>query len=203
MAFACALLISQRAGDPVPPAGKTLVSYEFPSSPQGWFIAGDTSDVPATFEPTGGNPGGYISHVDEAVGETWYFRAPTGVLAQLAAAEHGTLRFSLKQSHTDAGFPDDDVVIVGASGRLSYRFDRAPGTDWTNFSVQLSASANWRWNWNQAATQEQMHQVLAAPTRLEIRGEFRTGDDTGGLDNFQLIARYLEAADWPHWLAAR
>jgi hypothetical protein len=77
------------------------------------------------------------------------------------------------------------------------------GTDWTNFSVQLSASANWRWNWNQPATQEQMHQVLAAPTRLEIRGEFRTGDDTGGLDNIQLIAQYREAADWPHWLAAR
>lgn len=189
LAFACALLISQRAADPVPPAGKTLVSHEFTASPQGWLIAGDTSDVPATFEPAGGHPGGYISHVDEALGEAWYFRAPANVLAQLAAAEHGTLRFSLKQSHTDAGFPDDDVVIVGAAGRLSYRFDHAPGTDWTNFSVPLSASANWRWNWNQAATQEQMHRVLAAPTRLEIRGEFRTGDDTGGLDSFQLVAR--------------
>jgi hypothetical protein len=189
MAFACALLLSQRAGDSVASVGKTLISHEFSSSPQGWLIAGDTSDAPVIFESTGGNPGGYISHVDEALGETWYFRAPANVLAQLAAAEYGTLRFSLKQSSSDAGFPDDDVVIVGAAGRLSYRFDRAPGTDWTNFSVELSASANWRWNWNQAATQEQMHRVLAAPTRLEIRGEFRTGDDTGGLDNFQLIAR--------------
>ena len=185
-ALACALLISQRAGEPAS-AGKTLISHEFSSSPQGWLIAGDTSDAPAAFEPTGGNPGGYISHVDEALGETWYFRAPPSVLAQLAAAEHGTLSFSLRQSSIDAGFPDDDVVIVGAAGRLSYRFDRAPGTAWTDFSVRLSASAGWRWNWNRAATEEQLHQVLAAPLRLEIRGEFRTGDDTGGLDNFRLV----------------
>lgn len=186
--LACALLLWQRTGEPVAPAGNTLLSHGFSSSSQGWLIAGDTSDAPAVFEATGGNPGGYISHVDEALGETWYFRAPASVLAQLAAAEHGTLTFSLKQSGTDAGFPDDDVIIVGAAGRLSYRFDRAPGTDWTDFSVRLSASAGWRWNWNQAATQEQMNRVLTAPTRLEIRGEFRTGDDTGGLDNFQLAS---------------
>jgi len=179
----------QRAGDPAASAGRTLLSHEFSSSSQGWVIAGDTSDAPVTFEPAGGNPGGYISHVDEALGETWYFRAPASVLAQLAAAEHGTLRFNLKQSSADAGFTDDDVVIAGEAGRLSYRFDHAPGTGWTNFSVPLTASAGWRWNWNQAATQEQMHLVLAAPLRLEIRGEFRTGDDTGGLDNVQLIAR--------------
>ncbi|TAK19039.1 MAG: PEP-CTERM sorting domain-containing protein [Acidobacteria bacterium] len=185
--LACALLLSQRAGEPAS-AAKTLLSHDFSTSPQGWLIAGDTSDVAADFKPAGGNPGGYISHVDEALGETWYFRAPATVLAELAAAQHGALSFDLKQSSTDAGFPDDDVVIVGAAGRLSYRFDRAPGTAWTSFSVPLSASAGWRWNWNQVPTEEQMRQVLAAPTRLDIRGEFRTGDDTGGLDNFQLTS---------------
>lgn len=188
LTLVCALLFGQRAGEIVPPAGKVLLSYDFSSSPQGWIIAGDTSDVPAVFEATGGNPGGYISHTDEALGETWYFRAPDGLLAQLRAAENGTLSFSLKQSSTDAGFPDDDIVIVGAAGRLSYRFDRAPGRDWTDFSVRLSASAGWRWNWNQVPTSEQMQRVLSSPTRLDIRGEFRTGDDTGGLDNVRLLA---------------
>lgn len=186
-ALACALLFGQRADEPAS-SGKPLLTHEFSASSQGWVIAGDTFDAPAAFEATGGNPGGHISHVDEALGETWYFRAPASVLAQLAAAERGTISFSLKQSSTDAGFPDDDVVIVGAAGRLSYRFGRAPGTSWTNFSVPLSASAGWRWNWNQTATQEQMHQLLAAPARLEIRGEYRTGDDAGGLDNFQLTS---------------
>jgi hypothetical protein len=50
------------------------------------------------------------------------------------------------------------------------------------------ASAGWRWNWNARATQDQIKSVLAAPTRLEIRGEFRTGPDVGGLDTFVLMA---------------
>jgi hypothetical protein len=83
---------------------------------------------------------------------------------------------------------DDDVVIVGAAGRLSYRFPAAPGTEWTNFSVRLSAAEGWTWNWNQRATQAQLEQVLAEPKLLEIRGEYVTGEDTGSLDNFMLKA---------------
>ena len=75
---------------------------------------------------------------------------------------------------------------VGVSGRLSYQFDYAPGTDWTDFSVPLSATANWRWNWNARATPEQIRSALSRALRLEIRGEYRTGDDTGGLDHFVL-----------------
>ena len=170
-------------------AERTLVAHDFSTSAQGWLIAGDTGDVLPIFAPVGGHPGGYISNVDEAVGETWYYRAPGSALRQLSAAEHGVLKYDLEQSETDAGFPDDDVVIVGPAGRLSYRFDHAPGTTWTTFTVPLSASAGWRWNWNQPATEDQIHRVLAAPARLEIRGEYRTGPDVGGLDNFMLIAR--------------
>ncbi len=150
------------------------------------MIAGDTGTVDPVVRSEGGNPGGYIEGDDEALGETWYFRAPDRVLAQLAAAEGGTLRYSLRQSETDAGFPDDDVVIEGPAGRLSYRFDTPPGTDWTDFSVRLSASAGWRWNWNEPATADEMHAVLADPSRLQIRGEYRTGPDVGGLDNVVL-----------------
>jgi len=167
-----------------------LVVHDFSSSDEGWQIAGDTGPSTPVFERAGGRAGGYISYTDQAVGETWYFRAPAGVLTQLAAAEGGRLEYSLKQSSADAGFPDDDVVIVGPAGRLSYRFDYAPGIDWTDFSVALSASANWRWNWNARATAEQIHSVLSHPSRLEIRGEYRTGDDTGGLDHFVLMAAH-------------
>ena len=169
-------------------ADRTLVAHDFSASAEGWLIAGDTGVVNPTFQPGGGNPGGYISNDDEAVGETWYFRAPDRVLQQLTAAERGILRYSLKQSSTDAGFLDDDIVISGAAGRLSYRFATAPDTDWTEFSVELSAASGWRWNWSQPATAEQLRSVLAKPTSLEIRGEFRTGPDVGGFDNFALTA---------------
>jgi hypothetical protein len=170
------------------PAGRRLIVHDFSTSAEGWQIAGDTGPAAPVFEPTGGRSGGYISNADEAVGETWYFQAPATVLAQVPAAEGGRLEYMLRQSSADAGFPDDDVVIVGPAGRLSYRFDYAPGTDWTDFSVQLSASANWRWNWNARATEEQIRSVLSHPSRLEIRGEYRTGDDVGAMDRFALTS---------------
>ncbi len=168
------------------PQGRALVEFDFTASGQGWVVSGDTGQTEPVFHPSGGNPGGHISHVDEAVGETWYFRAPDSVLRQLAAAENGTLSYSLKQSSDDTGFLDDDVIIVGPAGRLSIRLGTSPGTGWTPFAVKLAAAAGWRWNWNARATEEQIHRVLANPTSLEIRGEYQTGPDEGALDNVVL-----------------
>jgi hypothetical protein len=52
--------------------------------------------------------------------------------------------------------------------------------------VRLSEAEGWTWNWNSRATQAQIKSVLAAPTRLDIRGEYATGPDEGSLDNFVL-----------------
>ena len=165
---------------------RVLLTHAFTTSADGWLISGDTGLTLPEVNATGGNPGGNISNVDEALGETWYFHAPASVLEQLRAAERGTLSYDLEQSAAEPGFVDDDVVIVGPAGRLSYRFRSSPGTDWTSFSVRLSASAGWRWNWNRPATQEQIRRVLDTATSLEIRGEYYTGPDVGKLDNVVL-----------------
>jgi len=169
-------------------ADRELLVHVFSTSAEGWQVSGDTGPTAPIYHPSGGRAGGYISNADEAVGETWYFRAPASVLAQLPAAVGGRIEFSLKQDAADAGFPDDDVVIVGPAGRLSYRFSYAPGTDWTDYSVRLSASEPWRWNWNARATEEQIRSVLGRPSALEIRGEYRTGDDVGAMDRFVLTS---------------
>jgi laminin B (domain IV) len=169
--------------------GRTLVKHEFTESAEGWTIAGDaTSDTPI-FNATCGRHGGCISAEDAQFGETWFFHAPATVLRQLPNALNGTLAFSLKQSGGVPSLVDDDVVIDGPAGRLSYRFPTGPGKDWTDFSVRLSESAGWTWNWNKRATQSQIDSVLARPSRLEIRGEYVTGPDTGSLDNFTLTSR--------------
>jgi laminin B (domain IV) len=189
--MACALPLSALAlhvAEAQSRTGSTLVRHEFTESAQGWTISGDTETAEPIFSASGGHPGGCITGVDEALGETWYFRAPAAVLQQLPAAVNGTLSYSLKQSGDIISLVDDDVVIVGAAGRLSYRFRTAPGTDWTDFSVRLSESEGWTWNWNRRATQAQIDSVLAAPTRLEVRGEYVTGPDEGSLDNFVLTA---------------
>jgi hypothetical protein len=169
-------------------AGRTLIRHDFTDSAEGWIVSGDTRPDDAIFSRAGGHPGGCITGVDEALGETWYFLAPATVLQQLPKAVNGTISYSLKQSGAMVSLFDDDVVIVGPAGRLSYRFPTPPGTDWTGFRVQLSATAGWTWNWNRRATQAQIEQVLAAPTLLQIRGEYVTGDDKGSLDNFALTA---------------
>ncbi len=168
--------------------GRILVRHDFTDSAQGWLVKGDTRPAESIFSPTGGHPGGCITGTDEALGETWYFLAPTAVLQQLPKAVNGTIGYSLKQSGSIISLFDDDVVIVGPAGRLSYRFARAPGTDWTDFSVSLSAGAGWTWNWNARATQSQIESVLKAATLLQIRGEYVTGDDMAWLDNFLLTA---------------
>jgi hypothetical protein len=164
-----------------------LVKHEFSASSEGWSINGDSGSGIPLFSPAGGNPGGCISGIDQALGETWYFNAPDSVLRQLPAAVNGSIGYSLKQSGAMISLNDDDVVIVGQAGRLSYRFPTAPGTDWTTFSVRLSADAGWVWNWNMRATQSQIEAVLAHPARLEIRGEYVTGDDQASLDNVVLV----------------
>jgi hypothetical protein len=169
-------------------ASRTLIRHDFTDSAQGWIVGGDTRPADAIFSRTGGHPGGCITGVDEALGETWYFVAPAMVLQQLPKAVNGTISYSLKQSGPMISLVADDIVIVSPAGRLSYRFPTSPGTDWTDFRVQLSAAVGWTWNWNRRATQAQVEEVLAAPTLLEIRGEFVTGDDTGSLDNFVLMA---------------
>jgi alkaline phosphatase D len=167
---------------------RTLVAHDFEASTQGWVVSGDTGAVEPQHHAAGGHPGGYISHADEALGETWYFHAPDSVLAALAAAEHGTLSYSLRQSADLPGIVEDDIVIVGRAGRLSFRFPTSPGTGWTPFTVKLTAGPGWRWNWNAPASQEQIRSVLADATSLEIRGEYHTGPDEGALDAVVLRA---------------
>ena len=167
---------------------RPLVAHDFDTSALGWLVSGDTGPAEPQLHAVGGHPGGYISHKDEAVGETWYFRASESVLRALPAAENGTLSYSLKQSADEPGVLDDDVIILGPAGRLSFRFATSPGTGWTPFSVNLTAGAGWRWNWSAPASQEQIRSVLANPTSLEIRGEYQTGPDEGALDNVVLRA---------------
>jgi hypothetical protein len=168
---------------------RTLVLHQFNESNEGWRLTTDTGSADAEFAAAGGDPGGRIAGSDEEIGETWYFRAPLAVLQHLRSAEDGVISFSLRQStDVDGGFLDDDVLIIGETGRLGYRFGRgsAPGTAWKRFSVRLSASVGWTWNGSGPATQAQLRSVLASPLALEIRGEYTTGPDEGFLDNFEL-----------------
>ena len=62
-----ACLMGGRA-QPLPEA-RTLVAHDFEASTDGWLVSGDTGESGPRLQPSGGHPGGYISHEDEALGE--------------------------------------------------------------------------------------------------------------------------------------
>ena len=182
LAIACGLALVApgfRAARAQGPIGATLVSHDFTSRPKAGASAGTRARASPSSAPSGGHPGGCITGVDEALGETWYFHAPATVVQQLPAAVNGTISFSLKQSGTIISLIDDDVVIVGRRDASATGSPMPPGTDWTDFSVRAvrkrgvdvelepachpgaDRAASWR-----------------RRLRLEIRGEYVTGRRT-------------------------
>lgn len=177
-----------------PEQGKTTTtSSTFDTNTEGWTIFGDAQ---VEYVASGGNLGGYISATDQSTGITWFFEAPTKFLGNISAAYGQLLTFELKQSRTDnqndvntgdAIFNSNiipDIVLVKDELMLLYNFPGSPGTSWTPHSVRLDEFDGWR---NDAtghpATQVELITVLSSLTALWIRGEYRSGSDTGGLDN--------------------
>ncbi|MEM9016585.1 MAG: laminin B domain-containing protein [Verrucomicrobiota bacterium] len=169
-----------------------VVSETFEAGDSGWLVMGDAqgeSDQP-TYEVEGGNPGAYMSAVDDAVGGVWYWAAPELFREAVATswAEKGSsravLRFDLKQSSLENPFDAPDVILEGAGLELHFQHENPPGLDWTSFRVPLRPSAGWvRKTGGKPATKEELAAVLGELEKLWIRGEFRTGNDSGGIDN--------------------
>ena len=126
---------------PPPPPGP--VKSTFDDGDEGWRVFGDAQGASAEpdHNPTGGNPGGYISAADDVTGGTWYWEAPAGFLGD--QSEMGMLSFDLKQSATDRPFDNDDVVLEGGGTTLMFDTPNNPGTDWTHYDVPLEAGAGW------------------------------------------------------------
>ncbi len=159
-----------------------IVQSTFDSDDEGWTIVGD-GDGP-TYNATGGNPGGYISSTDQASSEYWYWQAPAKFLDDQSAAYGRTLSFDLVQSVTDDQDDQDDVVLVGDGITLVFDTSYNPGDTWTHYVVTLHESAGWlNSSTGLAPSSIEFTQVLTNLESLLIRGEYRVGDDTGGLDN--------------------
>ncbi len=170
-------------------------SHTFDSSNMGWGATGDPTSQTAAWLANGGNPGGYIRVTDAAVGGTWYFDAPADFTGNKCDAYGNFLHYDQFTSDTNnqqqyGGRPD--VLLFGAG--LTLAFDNAynPGLSWTHYDVQLIETAGWRINDlnGPPATQAQMKAALANVAGLRIRGEYRSQDDFGGLDNVVLESSF-------------
>ena len=162
----------------------------FDNDYDGWRVIGDVqggSGMP-NYHPTGGNPGGYLSAVDDATGDTWYWQAPGKFLGDKAGTYGQFLRFDLKQSDVISQFDDYDIILQGPTYNLIFNTPNNPDTTWTSYSILLSETAGWRIDDTLGAvpSQLQFQSVLSNLQNLFIRGEFIVGDDSGCLDNVRL-----------------
>lgn len=172
-------------------SGTAAVTSTFDDGTDGWTIAGDAQDGQA--EPdhvaSGGNPGGHLEAADDVTGGVWHWNASGAYLGDKSGYSDGTLVFELTQSRTDDQFDSPDVILGSGDVRLGYDFgdeSTHPETDWTRYEVPLSADGWTNLDSGEPATEEEFERVLSDLDRLWIRGEYREGSDTGGIDNVEL-----------------
>jgi hypothetical protein len=162
----------------------------FDSGAEGWTVIGGAQSRSATpdFIPTGGNPGGYISANGDVPGSVRYWQAPPKFLGNASSAYGKALNFDLRQSMTDDQFDGEDVVLEGGGLKLVYDAPYNPGTNWTAYAIPLIETAGWKKDTlnGPAPTPAEIQAVLTSLTLLQIRGDYRSGVDTGDLDNVVL-----------------
>jgi hypothetical protein len=178
----------------------TTTESTFDTDDDGWTVQGDAETIEANYNASGGNPGGYIFAEDTVTGGTYYWNAPAKYLGNRSSSYEGTLSFDLRQSATSSQFDDDDIVLTSEERSLTYDFGNEsthPGTSWTSYSIDLRASAGWVNESGGNATESEMRAVLSNLTELLIRGEYRSGSDTGSLDNVVMTGAPSETCRTP------
>lgn len=171
----------------------------FDTDAQGWTtLTADsaTAGLPvqvtaaAVFQPTGGNPGGFISFLDPD-GFDSLFRAPASFLGNQTSVLGGSLSFdTITDQAIDYNGPD--VVIKGNGTVLVYDVAPPVGTGiWSHVSVSLAPSANWHLNSSggPAANLADFQSALGAVSELWVTAEYHNGTtEITGLDNVTLTA---------------
>lgn len=152
------------------------------SDARGWSITGNGEYDRPEYSSTGGNPGGYIHATDQAA-NAWYFSAPNSLITQLRVSYGQVLSYDLKQSATSDQYKAADLILQSGTTQLVLNVGNNPGVNWTSYAIKLDASLYWRNGQGQLVSKEIFQQVLANLDHLSIRGEYRYGDDQGGLDN--------------------
>ena len=137
------------------------------------------------WESTGGDPGGYLHWVDAASGEDSYYQAPKAFLGTKAAFYGGTLSYAILD--TGNGLTAYDVQLAGGGHTLQFTNPGDAGfptpNTWSDASVALVAANFIDTATGAAPSRSEMRDVLHHLTALDIRAEYVTGAETGGLDN--------------------
>jgi len=162
-------------GASTPAAGLTIQS-SFDSGLEGWTASGIT----ISWQPSGGNPGGYLRADDQA--NASYLIAPASYLGNLSAFDGGQLSFDQIAIDLDnmpiAGHGGEVTIFSGAQSATADLL--TPVLTWQTGSVPLTAAA---WGVSQATWTG----ILANVTGIHVVIDSTMGVGTDGFDNFTMV----------------
>jgi hypothetical protein len=158
------------------PADALTIASGFDAGLEGWTAAA----IALSWQPAGGNPGGYLRGDDLA--NTSYLIAPAAFLGDLSAFDGGWMAFDHIAIDLD-GFPTagagGEVTIF--SGAQSATADLlTPSTSWQTGTLSLTAAA---WGVDQASWSA----ILANVTAIHVVIDSTFGVGTDGFDNFTIV----------------
>jgi laminin B (domain IV) len=166
----------------------------FDAGVEGWMTGDMNSPVSPgpnfltpTFNPTGGNPGGFISTTD-TFGVVAFF-APSAYIGNLSSSYGRTFSFDLFDTAND-GVSYAALVLYG-NGTSIEAHGPIPSTSFTPFSFTLTEASFHPYGGgglgsSVAVTQAQFLAVLTNVTAVAILADWFTGSDNTGLDNVTL-----------------
>jgi hypothetical protein len=187
-----AVTLTSAGGGGLPASAPLPYRDGFAGGDDGWRITADGQN--AVWQPTGGKTNGYLQASDRPSGDVWYFKTPEAFAGDYAGFAGGTLNYSLFQTSLSSQFDsDEDVRLIAASGQIlavDLPGDSQPGLDWTDYTIAFTEAGGWYDTvTDQVVTDAEIAAVLADLSSIEIRGEYRTGSDTAGLDDFALLGQ--------------
>jgi hypothetical protein len=171
---------------------------DFSTGDEGWKVVSfenlttDNFAIIATynpiFNPTGGNPGGYISTSDQDNGDLT-FSAPGKFLGNVSGATG--LSYDLIYPAGAINYQPTNVILMGHGETLLWKSspDIVPGPSWMSVNLEFAPSTEWHVGTSNGvlATAADFANVLANLSGVFIRGEYTTGlIETPGLDNVRL-----------------
>jgi hypothetical protein len=163
-------------------------AWTFDNDFLGWRVIGDPREPLPEFVVEDNN--GFICATDGGKGIYWYFETPLDFPDAEKNYYGFELGFDLKQAPTATSQVRDigDVILQGNVASVTHNLGATPDTTWTTFRVKFDETATWLiTGTEQTASLEELQQVLANLQSIQIRGEYRRGNDTGCLDNVRLI----------------
>ncbi|HAD11043.1 MAG TPA: hypothetical protein DCF33_01260, partial [Saprospirales bacterium] len=146
----------------------------FDTGNEDWRCDGDPVSNIATWNFSGGNPGGHIQMTDGSTGGTWYFVAPAKFRGPKCDAYGKFLRYDQFANNVSNANTFADIELKGGGITLVFDQPILPAPTWTHYDLFLREDAGWRVNTTNGLvpTQAQFKQVLSNITSLRIRGEF-------------------------------